>query len=134
MFFKEPKDTKEFYWTRHIKEKMRYYGLGEGRLRRILKTPSRREEGIALNTIAVMQPAGVKKQTEIWLMYQPASPASSADGSAGKQKTKRKVMISAWCYPGISPKGEPIPIPEDIIKELRINKVRPIKRNLQPTA
>jgi len=109
MFFKEPKDTKEFYWTRHIKEKMRYYGLGEGRLRRILKTPSRREEGIALNTIAVMQPAGVKKQTEIWLMYQLVG--------------KKKKMISAWRYPGISPEGKSIVIPDDIIEELRKDKV-----------
>ncbi|MBU1255566.1 hypothetical protein KKH35_01705 [Patescibacteria group bacterium] len=134
MFFKEPENTKEIYWTRHVKEKMRYYGLSESRLKRILRNPQRKEIGIAPKTIALMQTTNTKKQTEIWLMYQPASPASSADGSAGKQKTKRKVMISAWCYPGISPKGEPIPIPEDIIKELRINKVRPIKRNLQPTA
>lgn len=107
MFFKEPKNTKEIYWTRHIKEKMRYYGLGEGRLRRILRTPNRREEGIALNTVALMQSASslAKKPTEIWLMYQ--------------QIGKKKKMISAWRYPGISPKGKSIPIPEDIIEELR---------------
>ncbi len=111
MFFKEPKNTKEFYWTRHIKQKMRYYGLGEGRLRRILKTPKRREKGIAPDTIALMQSAGTKKPTEIWLMYQQAG--------------RKKKMISAWRYPGISPKGEPIPIPEDIMGELRgIVKIR----------
>ncbi len=109
MFLKEPKDTKEIYWTRHVKEKMRYYGLGEGRLRRILRTPKRREEGIAFNTIALMQPAGTKKPTEIWLMYQLVS--------------KRKKMISAWRYPGISPQGKQIPIPEDIIEELRKDRV-----------
>ena len=63
--FKEPKNTREFYWTNHIKRKMAYYGLGEGRLRRILKTPARKEEGIAPETIAVMQGAGTKKPTEI---------------------------------------------------------------------
>ena len=112
MFFREPKNTKEFYWTNHIKRKMWYYGLGEGRLRRVLKSPSRREEGIAPKTVALMQIASslARKQTEIWLMYQPASPA-------GKQK--RKVMISAWRYPGISPKGKEIPIPDDILEELK---------------
>ena len=127
MFFKEPENTKEIYWTRHVKEKMRYYGLSVSRLKRILRNPKRREEGIAPKTIALMQTTNTKKPTEIWLMYQPAS-------SAGKHKTKRKKMISAWRYPGISPKGKPISIPEDIIKELRLNKVRPIKRNLPPTA
>ncbi len=111
MFFKEPKNTKEFYWTRHIKRKMLYYGLGEGRLRRILRNPKRKEEGIASDTIALMQRTETKKPSEIWLMYQPAL-------SAGKQKMKRKVMISAWRYPGISPKGKEIPIPEDILEEL----------------
>ena len=111
MFFKEPKNTKEFYWTLHIKKKMLYYGLGEGRLRRIIRVHDRKEEGIAPNTIALMQRERTKRPSEIWLMYQPSS-------SAGKQKAKRKVMISAWRYPGISPKGKEIPIPEDILEEL----------------
>ena len=113
MFFKEPKNTKDFYWTQHIKRKMFYYGLGEGRLRRILKSPQRREEGIAPNTIALMQPASPnqdgrtssKNPSEIWLMYQ--------------LEGKKKKMISAWRYPGISPKGKEIIIPNDIIKELK---------------
>jgi len=106
MFFKEPKNTKEFYWTRHIKSKMFYYAIGEGRLRRILKTPNRREEGIAPNTTALMQKAGTKNPSEIWLMYQ--------------QEGKKRKMISAWRYPGISPKGKEIPIPEDIMEELML--------------
>ena len=110
--FREPKNTKEFYWTNHIKRKMAYYGLGEGRLRRILKTPTRKEEGIAPETIAVMQPAGTKKPTEIWLMYQLAS---RQVGQVGKKKR----MISAWRYPGVSPIGKKIPIPEDILEELK---------------
>ncbi len=105
MFAKEPKNTKEIYWTKHVKEKMRYYGLSEGRLRRILKSPQRREKGIAPETIALMQKAQTKKPSEIWLMYQLAG--------------SKKKMISAWRYPGISPKGEAIPIPEDIIEELK---------------
>ena len=108
MFFKEPKNTKEIYWTRHVKDKMQYYSLSEGRLRRILKNPKRQEKGIAPGTIALMQPTSTKKPSEIWLMYQ--------------QVGQKKKMISAWRYPGISPKGEPIPIPEDILEELRKDK------------
>jgi len=109
MFLKEPKNTNDIYWTRHIKEKMRYYALGEGRLRRILRTPQRREVGIAPNTIASMQTAGTKKITEIWLMHQLVG--------------KKKKMISAWRYPGISPEGKKILIPDDIMEELRKDKV-----------
>jgi len=105
MFFKGPKDTKEIYWTKHIKEKMRYYRLSEGLLRRILRNPKRREKGIAPRTVALMQPGNAKKPSEIWLMYQLVG--------------RKKKMISAWRYPGISPIGEPIPIPEDILEELR---------------
>lgn len=105
MLLREPKNDKRLYWTRHVKEKMRYYGLSEGRLRRILKSPQRREKGIAPKTTALMQPAGTKKPSEIWLMYQEVG--------------QKKRIISAWRYPGVSPVGEPIPIPEDIIEELK---------------
>ncbi len=110
MFFKNPENTKDFYWTNHIKRKMMYYRLSEARLRRILRNPTRKEEGIAPDTIAVMQPIisrvkFVKKTSEIWLMYQ--------------LKGKRKIMISAWRYPGISPKRKAIPIPDNILEELK---------------
>jgi hypothetical protein len=105
-FFKEPKNTERISWTKHVKGKMRYYRLGEGRLKRVLLNPKRVEEGIAPNTVAIMQPAGTKKHpTEIWLMYQ-------------VRKPKIKI-ISAWRYPGISPTHEPPPIPEDILLELK---------------
>jgi len=105
-FYKEPKNTERVSWTRHAKEKMRYYGLSEGRIKRVLSNPKRIEEGIAPNTIAIMQPAGTKKHpTEIWLMYQ-------------VKKSKIIKIISAWRYPGISPIREPPPIPEDILSEL----------------
>jgi len=106
VFFKEPKNTKEFYWTRHIKRKMLYYGLGEGRLRRVIRVHHRKEEGIAPKTIAVMQRERTKRPSEIWLMYQ--------------LEGKKKIMISAWRYPGISPKDKEIPIPEDILEELEL--------------
>ena len=105
MFFKEPRNDKSIYWTKHAKEKMRQYGLSENRLRRILRFSHRREKGIAPKTIALMQKTGSKKRpSEIWLMYQ--------------QVGQRKKIISAWRYPGISPVGEPIPVPQDIIEEL----------------
>ncbi|OGZ35374.1 MAG: hypothetical protein A3A94_00695 [Candidatus Portnoybacteria bacterium RIFCSPLOWO2_01_FULL_43_11] len=108
MFLKGPKNDKSIYWTEHLKIKMRQYGLSESRLKRILRAPHRREKGIAPKTIALMQRAGSKNQpAEIWLMYQ--------------QKGQRKKIISAWRYPGISPVGEPIPVPQDIIEELKKN-------------
>lgn len=105
MRFKKPKNTDEIIWTKHSVEKMRFYNLSENRLKRVLRNPDRKEEGIALETLAVMQKTGTKKHpTEIWMMYQII-------------KSKIKV-ISAWRYPGISPVGKEIPIPEDILEEL----------------
>ena len=104
MFFKRPKNSKEIIWTKHAIEKMKYYALSESRLRRLLKNYQRKEPGIAPETIALMGPAGTKRPTEVWLMYE--------------QIGKRKKIITAWRYPGISPKKE-LPIPEDIVEELR---------------
>lgn len=96
----------EIIWTRHSERKMRYYRLSENRILRVLRSPERKEIGIAPRTVAVMQRAGTKKHpTEIWLLYQ-------------KAKKKLKI-ISAWRYPGISPVREPPPIPEDILFELK---------------
>ena len=95
---------KALYWTNHAKAKMRYYALSEQRVRRVLKTPSRIEEGIAENTIALMQRAGSKKHPyEIWVMV--------AD-----EKNRRKI-VSAWRYPGITKPGEPLP--KEILREFR---------------
>jgi hypothetical protein len=104
--FREPKNTERIFWTKHSKEKMRFYGLSESRLKRLLFNPKRVEKGIVPKTIAIMQPTGTKKHpTEIWLMY---------------QKTGKKIkIITAWRYPAISPIGEEIPIPKDILSELK---------------
>ena len=61
------------------------------------------EEGVAPDTVAVMQPAGHKRPYEVWVMY---------------QKKPKIIVISAWRYPGISPVRAAIPIPEDILSEL----------------
>ena len=103
-------NKENIHWTRHSREKMRYYRLSEKRVLSVLRKPDRKEEGIAPDTIAVMQKSGTKKHpTEIWLMYQ------------FRNKQKRLNIISAWRYPGQSPKGKHIPIPSDILEEL--NKI-----------
>ena len=83
--------------------KMRQYRISEGLIRRIIKSPKRMEEGIAPDTVAVMQSAGHKRPYEVWVMY---------------QKKPKVIVISAWRYPGISPIRAPIPIPEDVLAEL----------------
>ena len=77
------------------------------------------EVGVAEGTMAAMQPAGSKKRPqEIWVMY--------AEKGAPKTKTKadllttiKRVIITAWRYPGISPIRERIPIPSEILAELQ---------------
>lgn len=97
--------NKKLAWTNHSREKMRYYGLSENRLKRVLRHPDRIEEGVALNTVALMQKAGSSKHPyEVWLMYQ--------------EKNGDIVIISVWRYPGTSPVGDKIPIPEDVLREL----------------
>ena len=118
MKFKEPKNTDAIYWTQHVKDKMRFYNLSEGRLKRVLRRPEREEKGIALRTVAVMQTAGTKKNpTEVWLMYQ-IVPLNSKSPISNFQSPKQRIkIISAWRYPGQSPTGEP-PIPEDVLRIL----------------
>ncbi len=93
-----------FTWTQHVKMKIRFYGLSESRVKRVIRHPDRIEEGVAPFTVACMQKAGtLKNPQEIWSMYQ--------------TKTKNQVrVISAWRYPGVSPKKNPIP--QDILDEI----------------
>jgi len=113
MQLKLPKDSEQLYWTKHAKEKMRQYQLSERRLKRVLRKPIRIEEGVAPNTVAIMQRAGPKKHpTEIWLMYQTEKIKNQ------KSKIKKMRIISACRYPGISPVREPPPIPDDVLSEL----------------
>lgn len=101
-FFKKAKQV--LYFTKHAQDKMRFYKLSESRVRRVLHSPKRIEEGIAPGTIAMMQVAGSKKHPyEIWIMIQ--------DSKKGRK------VISAWKYPGITKPGEPLP--EAILRELR---------------
>jgi len=110
MQFKEPKDDEKIAWTKHVIQKMKYYGLSENKLRNVMWRPERVEEGIAPDTVAIMQSYGsTKKPKEIWLMYQTFS----------RQDKKKKRIISAWRYPGVSPKGKAIYIPDDVMELLQ---------------
>jgi hypothetical protein len=70
-------------FTRHALAKMRFYKLSESRVRHVLHSPKRIEEGVAPKTVAMMQEA---TSHEIWLMFQ--------------DSVKERRIISAWRYPG----------------------------------
>ena len=90
---------KPLAWTAHAKAKMQFYKLSPARIRRVLHSPKRIEEGVAPKTVAMMQPGTTKTifepqgkkevwSQEIWVMFQDTP-------------TERKV-ISAWRYPGVT--------------------------------
>ena len=103
--FNLPQDDKKYSWTRHVTGKMQYYRLSESIIKRIIRAPKRVEKGVAENTVACMIPKKSKKAEELWVMYQ--------------LKGQRKHIITAWRYPGISPIRDQIPIPPDILEELK---------------
>ncbi len=114
VFLKISQNIEKIVWTAHVKIKMRYYGLSEKRVLKILRKPDRREEGIVPKTIAGMQISGTKKHpTEVWMMYQATNPLSGQGF-----KTKKIRIISAWRYPGRTAENARPIIPDDIIKEL----------------
>ena len=105
MQFKKPKNDSKYQWTNHVFGKMMYYGISKNMIKRVIRNPDRAEEGVAPETIAVMQKTGSKKNPrEVWIMY--------------AKKGLKKVIITAWRYPGVSPVREQIPIPNDILEEL----------------
>jgi hypothetical protein len=97
---------------------MRFYGLSPQKVLGIISKPKRKEEGIVKNTTAVMQPISPKiinnkivwKQ-EVWAMYQ-----KNLKSKIPNLKTGQVKIISAWRYPGVSPKKNPIP--ENILEEI----------------
>ena len=123
MQFKIPKNTEKYEWTQHAAFKMKQYGLTAQRILRVVKNPQRTEEGIVKNTIAVMQPASLRTKDgkrvwsqEIWAMYQIKGKSKNEKGKTfGMAKIR---LISAWRYPGVSPKRDPIP--EEILRELEL--------------
>ncbi len=129
MEFKFPKNDDKYFWTNHVGRKMMFYGLSADRIKRVMRSPQRSENGIAEGTIAVMQPTGSKtKPTEIWVMYAVSKKSRTLSLSKGKsldklgmigQKANQKIIITAWRYPGVSPVRDEIPIPVDILEELK---------------
>lgn len=124
----QPKEDSKYSWTDHAWEKMQYYGISESRIKRIIRFPTRTEEGVAEKTVAVMQPGGGKRYSEIWVMYALAHSRESEkvkDKSGkldnmknfnfGSQKKIR--VITAWRYPGKSPERDPIP--DEVLSEVR---------------
>lgn len=126
MQFKSPKNDDKYRWTNHVKDKMVYYGISESLIKRIVRFPKRKESGVAPKTTAVMQPTSNKKNPqEIWVMYQQINQKSNLKN----QKPEGQILnsrfqipavriISAWRYPGVSPIGKKIPIPDEILQEL----------------
>lgn len=128
--------TGQYVFTLHAQYKMKQYGLSEQKVRSVIRHPQRTEEGIVKQTVAVMQPVSVKKaegkevwKQEIWVMYQLRGSEAICNFqtsiSQKKQNTKYKIpntaqrqlrIISAWRYPGVSPKRNPIP--DEILREL----------------
>ena len=93
---------RKLVFTVHAHAKMRQYGLSEARVRRVLHTPARIEEGIAEGTIAMMQPISNGKH-ELWVMI--------------AEKPAERRVVSAWRYPGRTKPGEPLP--PDVLRSLR---------------
>jgi hypothetical protein len=125
-----PKNDAKYHWTNHVAGKMVYYGLSADRVKRVMRNPYRSEKGIAPDTIAVMQPGKTTPavagkpaswKEEIWVMY--AEKAGPKGKSMMDQMQnflgKKKVVITAWRYPGKSPIREAIPIPSNILEELK---------------
>ena len=118
---KSPKNTSRYFWTEHAKFKMRFYGLSEQKILGVISNPKRKEDGIVEKTVAVMKPISPKEvggkeiwKQEIWVMYQKKSKRQSAKIKI-LEKNPLKI-ISAWRYPGMSPKKNPIP--EEVLREL----------------
>lgn len=112
-----PKNDARYAWTHHAALKMQQYGIGEGRVKRIIRYPKRTEEGIADDTVAVMQPASVNTtagkpawRQEIWVMYRLTKPEK-------KGAKPQLLIITAWRYPGESPARDPVP--KEIMDEVR---------------
>ena len=119
--FKFPKNDARFAWTNHIKNKMLFYGLSEQKIKSVLQSPKRKEEGIAPDTVAAMQSSrGKKKPEEIWIMYRSLREPRIRSVMRGT----RILMISAWRYPGITKPGQKPLIPQEILDELESDLAR----------
>jgi hypothetical protein len=110
--------------------KLLQYGLSPNLVKTVIRKPDRVENGIAPKTTAVMKRKDSKKtKKEVWVMMQkhktynmkheikihPVKLRQSRTAFGGFNRVK---IISAWIYPGVSPKGKDIYVPEDVWGEL----------------
>jgi len=125
MKWKEPKNSDLYKWTHHAKEKMKYYGLSETRVRLVLKKPLRIEENFIEGVLLAMQPQStrVNKKTkekkwssEIWVMYKEIDSDVVLNLDVPKKfenlfkKQKQLLIVSAWKYPGVTHSNKDLPI------------------------
>ena len=114
-------------FTAHARYKMSQYGLSEQKVKGVIRRPQRTETGIVQKTVAVMQPISPKVvngkmvwKQEVWVMYVVGSSrltqSESQMNNLMKREARKLRIISAWRYPGVSPKRSPIP--DDILQEL----------------
>ena len=110
-------------------QKMAFYRLSESRVKRVLRNPGRTEEGIAPDTNASMRRNDSKKRKEeIWVMWQKAVNKKQLTANSRNEKSKNRfsrektIIISAWRYPGVSPVGKKIEIPQDTLEFLQKEK------------
>lgn len=114
MQFNIPKNTRYLRWTKHVIKKMMFYGLSATKVKNVLSRYDRMEPGIAPDTTAVMKKTGSRKNpSEMWVMYQ--DKIAVQDGIEGT----RRIIITAWRYPGTSKPREQIPVPEGLLEELK---------------
>lgn len=116
---------------------MRFYRISEQRVRRVVNSPKRIEEGIAPKTVAMMQPISVMHTTEI--VPSEAEQSRGTQLYCGKSRNSHKEtwnqelwvmiqdkgsirkVISAWRYPGMTKPGTSLP--EEILREIRAGVV-----------
>ncbi len=100
MNIKFPKNDRNYCWTSHSKRKMIQYSIGPNLVKRVIRFPDRKEEGIVENTVASMRRKVGKSSTkETWVMYQ--------------YEKGQKRVISTWIFPGESPINKKIFVPEE---------------------
>lgn len=130
-----PKSNARLGWTTHVKNKMVYYHISQAQVMRVLRSPERREEGIAPGTVAAMRTVkhNIKaenktknRETEVWVMYKLNSQSQNANKKIRQSsslsilsKLNSKItLISTWRYPGKTKAGERPHIPEGLLEEL----------------
>jgi hypothetical protein len=107
----------KYHWTNHVERKMGFYGLTPSRVLRVIRAPDRMEEGIVDGTLAAMQTSGSKSRPwELWVMWREEVKVKKSP--IDFLKPGKKIIITAWRYPGVSPVREKVPIPSDIVAEL----------------